>query len=407
MGGSFGVTHFFLKRIKMKRIVTSILLAAALLTAAGCQQKAKYVFLFIGDGMGFGAVSVTETYLGQTDSTAIGMGQLSFSSFPVLGASATFSADHQRTDSAAGGSALSSGEKFNNDSICISPEGDTIKAITYKLHDAGYKVGIAATVCIDHATPAAFYGRNSHRGNYYDIGSQLASSGFEYFGGGDFNRPDQEQPDCFSRAEAAGYAIAYGRDEFAAKKGAGKVIFFQKRDTTHATNQLPTRLERLQRNNPDDITLTELVQGAIDVLDNPKGFFVMAEGSMIDWAAHSNDVAGLVNETIDMSDAIEVALEFYKKHPKNTLIVVTADHETGGPACNKPQLDKIRALAEPSGDTNLSDVSKMAGIGWTTGSHTADRVPVYAIGAGSEKFAGEIDNTQISRKIMEAMGINF
>ena len=402
----------------MKRIVTITLIALTLLCATGCTKKAKYVFLFIGDGMGFGAVSVTETYLGQVDSTAIGMGQLAFSSFPVLGAAATFSADHQRTDSAAGGSALSTGEKVNNDSICIGPEGDTLTSISYKIHDAGYKVGIMATVCIDHATPAAFYGRSNHRGNYYEIGSQLGSTGFEFFGGGDFNRPDREQPDCFAKAGAAGYAIAYGREDFAAKKDAGKVIFFQSRDTARNTNQLPTRLERIARNNPEDITLKELVAGAIDVLDNPKGFFMMAEGSMIDWAAHSNDVAGLVNETLDMSDAVEVALEFYRKHPKNTLIVVTADHETGGPATNKPKLYKLQSMLEPasedtnvdnymSGEHSLSEVSKIAGIGWTAGSHTADRVPVFAIGAGSEKFAGEIDNTDIPRKICEAMGIDL
>ncbi len=369
--------------------------------------------------MGFGAVSVTETYLGQTDSTAIGMGQLAFSSFPVMGAASTYSADHQRTDSAASGTALSTGEKVNNDSICIGPEGDTLTGIAYKIHDAGYKVGIMATVCIDHATPAAFYGRSSHRGDYYEIGSQLGSTGFEFFGGGDFNRPDKGQPDCFAKAEAAGYSIAYGRDDFAAKKGAGKIVFFQSRDTARNTNQLPTRLERIARNNPADITLKELVSGAVDVLDNPKGFFMMAEGSMIDWAAHSNDVAGLVNETIDMSDAVEVALEFYRKHPKNTLIIVTADHETGGPATNKPTLYKLQSMLEPSsgnetnvdnymsGEHSLSEVSKIAGIGWTAGSHTADRVPVYAIGAGSGKFAGEIDNTDIPRKICEAMGVEF
>ena len=139
---------------------------------------------------------------------------------------------------------------------------------------------------------------------------------------------------------------------------------------------------------------------------------------MIDWAAHSNDVAGLVNETLDMSDAVEVALEFYRKHPKNTLIVVTADHETGGPATNKPKLYKLQSMLEPtsedtnvdnymSGEHSLSEVSKIAGIGWTAGSHTADRVPVFAIGAGSEKFAGEIDNTDIPRKICEAMGIDL
>ena len=393
--------------------------AAVIITASCCQEpKAQYVFLFIGDGMGFGAVSVAETYLAQAESEdAIGMGQLAFSSFPVMGASATFSADHQRTDSAAGGTALSSGEKVNNSSVCIAPSGDTLTSIAYKLHDAGYKIGIAATVCIDHATPASFFGRNENRGNYYQIGSQLATSGFEFFGGGDFNRPDQEQPDCFTRAEEAGYSIAYGREEFAAKKGDDKVVFFQKRDTARATNQLPTRLERLQRNNPDDITLAELVSGAIECLDNKKGFFVMAEGSMIDFAAHSNDLAGMINETLDFSDAIEVALEFYRKHPKNTLIVVTADHETGGPACNKPQLFKVKAMCDPvegtnvdnymSGENNLSDISKEAGIGWTSGSHTADRVPVYAIGAGCEKFSAEMDNTEIPRKICEAMGLNF
>lgn len=383
------------------------------------QPKAKYVFLFIGDGMGFGAVSVAETYLAQAESEdAIGMGQLAFSSFPVMGASATFSADHQRTDSAAGGSALSTGEKVNNGSICIAPSGDTLTSIAYKIHDQGFKVGIAATVCIDHATPAAFFGRNENRGNYYQIGSQLGESGFEFFGGGDFNHPEDEQPDCFTKTEAAGYTIAYGRDEFANKKGeADKIVFFQKRDTTRATNQFPTRLERIQRNNPDDLSLAELVEAGIGCLDNPKGFFIMAEGSMIDWAAHSNDLPSLINETIDMSDAVEIALDFYRQHPDNTLIVVTADHETGGPACNKPKLYKVKTMCDPAEGTNVdnymsgenlkSDISAEAGIGWTAGSHTADRVPVYAIGAGSELFSGEMDNTDIPRKICEAMGIIF
>lgn len=406
----------------MKITKTLLLSLITIVIASSCcekQPKAQYVFLFIGDGMGFGAVSVAETYLAQAEGEdAIGMGQLAFSSFPVMGASATFSANSQRTDSAAGGTALSSGEKVNNSSICISPSGDTLRSIAYKIHDAGYKVGIAATVCIDHATPAAFFGRSADRGNYYEIGSQLGESGFEFFGGGDFNRPDQEQPDCFSKAESAGYTIAYGREEFSQKKGdADKIIFFQKRDTSRATNQFPTRLERIERNNPDDLTLAELVESGIEHLDNKKGFFMMAEGSMIDWAAHSNDLPGMIYETLDMSDAIEVALEFYRKHPDNTLIVVTADHETGGPACNKPQLNKVKTMCEPSEGTNVdnymsggnnrAELSKEAGIGWTTGSHTADRVPVFAIGAGSEKFSGEMDNTDIPRKICEAMGINF
>jgi alkaline phosphatase len=403
----------------MKRIVTYILLTLTLICATGCKQKAKYVFLFIGDGMGFGAVSVTEAYLAQGEAgSAQGMGQLAFSDFPVMGAASTYSANAQVTDSAASGSALSTGEKVDNDSICIGPDGDTLVGIAYKIHDAGYKVGITATVCIDHATPAAFYGRSLHRGYYYEIGSRLADSGFEYFAGGDFNRPDENEPSCYAKAEAAGYAIAYGRDDFEAKKDSDKIVFFQKRDTTHAMTQLPTRLERIARNNPDDISLKEMVARGIEHLDGGKGFFMMAEGSMIDFAAHSNDVPGLIFETIDMSDAIEVAKEFYGKHPKNTLIVVTADHETGGPSCNKHcDLAKVKEMCSPAGESTVDnymdghisreELSKAAHIGWTTGSHTGDRVPVYAIGCGSEKFAGEIDNTDIPRKICEAMGIEF
>ncbi|MBP5504905.1 MAG: alkaline phosphatase [Bacteroidales bacterium] len=402
----------------MKLSKSAILTALVLCLASCSQPKAKYVFLFIGDGMGFGCLSVAETYLAQSEGEgAIGMGKLAFSDFPVMGAASTFSADHQRTDSAASGSALSSGEKFNNSALCISPAGDTIRSIAYKLHDVGYKVGIMATVCIDHATPGAFYGQVSSRGDYYEIGSRLADTGFEFFGGGDFNRPDQAQPTCYEKAESAGYAIAYGREEFQAKKDADKVIFFQKRDTTHNLTQLPTHLERMERNNPDDITLAELVSCAVEKLDNSKGFFMMAEGSMIDYAAHSNNLPDLIFETLDFSDAVAVAMEFYKKHPKNTLIVVTADHETGGPACTRPNLIKVNEMLHPaaetnadnylSGEINLSDLSKTAGVGWTATSHTADRVPVYAIGAGSEKFAGEIDNTDIPRKICEAMGVNF
>ena len=404
---------------KLRNILLAALVAIAA-TACNSAPKAKYVFLFIGDGMGFGCLSIAETYLSQAEEGQIGMGQLSFSDFPVLGAASTYSADHQTTDSAAGGTALASGTKTYNSSICIATSGDTIISIPYKLHDAGYKIGIMSTCGIDHATPGAFYGRADTRGKYYEIGSCMGPSGFEYFGGGDFIRPFEAEPSCYEKAESAGYTITYGREEYNAKKaGADKIVFFQKRDTSRNMSQLPTRLERLQRNKADDLTLAELVQCGIDKLYNDKGFFMMAEGSMIDWAAHSNDLPGMVFETLDFSDAIAVAKDFYRQHPKNTLIVITADHETGGPAGNKPDLAKVKEMFDPTaqgdvnadnymdGEHNKADISKLAGVAWTTGSHTSDRVPVYAIGAGSEKFAGEIDNTEIPRKILEAMGINF
>lgn len=403
----------------MKKISYIVLTLLMMLSMASCnaKPKAKYVFLFIGDGMGFGAVSVTETYLAQADGgMEQGMAPLAFTGFPVLGAASTFSANSQVTDSSAGGTALSTGTKVNNHTMAITPEGDTLTSITYKIHDAGFKVGVAATVCIDHATPGSFYGHNESRSNYYEIGSELGQSGFEFFGGGDFNNPNREgEPSCYEKAEAAGYTIAYGREEFDQKKAdTDKIVFFQKREEGRAMNDIPTYLARHDRNNPDDICLAEIVEKGIEFLDNDKGFFMMAEGSKIDYAAHSNALPGLIYETIDMSNAVEVALEFYKKHPKNTLIVVTADHETGGPACRNPRLSIVKGHCLPEqmpegyvDEAAEGDISDIAGIGWITGNHTGDRVPVFAIGAGSEMFAGCIDNTDIPRRICKAMGVEF
>ena len=392
-----------------------------MLSMASCnaKPKAKYVFLFIGDGMGFGAVSVAETYLAQAEKgEEVGMEPLVFTNFPVLGAASTFSANSQVTDSAAGGTALSTGTKVNNGTVEIDPEGDTLKSIAAKIHDAGYKVGIAATVCIDHATPGSFYGHNHARYNYYEIGSELGNSGYEFFGGGDFNDPNREgQPSCYEKAEAAGYTIAYGREDYDQKKAdAEKIVFFQKREEGRAMNDIPTYLGRHDRNNPDDICLAEIVEKGIEFLENEKGFFMMAEGSKIDFAAHANGLPGLIYETLDMNDAVAIAYEFYKKHPKNTLIVVTADHETGGPSCKGPKLAAVKAHCMPEtttvenyldGEVVGDNISEIAGIGWNTGGHTGDRVPVFAIGAGSEKFAGSIDNTDIPKRICEAMGVAF
>ena len=172
------------------------------------------------------------------------------------------------------------------------------------------------------------------------------------------------------------------------------------------------------------MTLPIVVEAAIDFLNSKEGFFIMAEGGKIDWAAHGNDVAGTIFETLDMDEAIAVAYEFYKQHPDETLIVVTADHETGGVAVGRDKgytfdltiipEPKINSAAthelsvENYMDMNPKDsLSKAARIGWTTGSHTGGAVPVFAIGAGSESFAGRIDNTDIPKKICAAMGVKF
>jgi len=149
---------------------------------------------------------------------------------------------------------------------------------------------------------------------------------------------------------------------------------------------------------------------------------MMAEGGKIDWAAHSNDLPNTIFETIDMADAIEVAYQFYLKHPKQTLIIVTADHETGGISVGRGKgyslylnhVDSIKAqksdvsIATYMNDkTALDSLSIVSKIGWTTTSHTGGGVPVYAIGAHSDLFAGRMDNTEIPHKICDAMGVKF
>ena len=170
------------------------------------------------------------------------------------------------------------------------------------------------------------------------------------------------------------------------------------------------------------MTLPQIVEAAISVLErNPKGFFMMAEGGLIDWTAHSQDLAGTIFEILDFDQAIAVANAFYERHPKETLIVVTADHETGGIALGRKGynfdltvIDKIKnASASTDVEQYMNDpksidsVNEEARIGWTTTSHCGGPVPVWAKGVGSELFAARQDNTDIPKKICAAMGVQF
>ena len=291
----------------------------------------------------------------------------------------------------------------------------------YKIHEAGFPVGITTSVTIDHATPASFYANSAARSDYYDIAEQLPQSGFEFFGGGGFygvQNPKEKEKSLYDIASEAGYEFAYGTDEYEAKKaGAEKMILFQKGDKKNS--DLPYVQERVE----GDLELPQVVESAIDFLNNEDGFFLMVEGGKIDWAAHSNDLAGTVFEMLDFDRAVAVAYEFYKQHPEETLIVVTADHETGGVTLGREKgYVYDLSVVVPSGKRNGEDgtdvsnymsgvsvdsLSKVAKIGWTTTSHTGGAVPVFAIGAGSGMFAGRQDNTDIPEKICRAMGVKF
>ena len=337
----------------LNKHVLLILTLAILSFQSSEAQRAKYVFYFIGDGMGVNQVNGAETYLAALDGR-IGTTPLLFPSFPYVGLITTQSADHGITDSAAAGTALAGGKKTYNGAIGLMEDRKTpIISIAQKAKEHGAAVGVTTSVTVDHATPAVFYAHAENRNMYYEIGKQLAPSGFDFFAGSDFMSPTGENepegtPDLYQQTTEAGYTIVRGYDEYLAKcNKADKMVLFQpKADSEEYVQNIPYKVEQ----QPGNLSLQQITRAAIDFLSKKqkqkKGFFVMIEGGMIDKACHANDAASYIHELIDMDSCVRIAYDFYLKHPKETLIVITADHETGGLSLGRGgyqlNLDKLR-----------------------------------------------------------------
>ncbi len=394
-------------------VIFSMLALVSFSPATDKAPHPKYVFLFIGDGMGLAQATAAEDYLAAKQGRH-GSDNLSFTQFPAMGLVTTYSANALVTCSSAAATALGTGYKTNNGMLGVDPDGKKLQALTYPLHQAGYKVGIATSVSIDHATPGGFYASDTSRSNYYAIASQIATTGFDFFAGGGFLQPDGQQPTVFEQLEKAGYRIVRGPEGAAqVTTSTTKTVLIQADDKP--ADALPYAIDR----KADDLTLSQITQAAINALQNKKGFFAMIEGGKIDWASHVNDGATMIHEVIDFSEAIKIAVEFYKKYPTETLIVVTADHETGGMsvgangkyAFNPLVFDEqTRSLPyDPSKKEYdfVNNLNKKALCGWTSKTHTGIMVPVYAIGAGSQQFTGKLDNTDIPKRIAALMGINL
>ena len=313
----------------MKKLIYTLLLVLMTVTAHG---QAKYVFYFIGDGMGVNQVNGTEMYQVEFQKGIIGVEPLLFTQFPVGTMATTFSATNSVTDSAAAGTALATGEKTYNHAISVDVDKNPLQTVAEKAKKAGKKVGVTTSVSVDHATPASFYAHQPDRDMYYEIALDLPKANFDFYAGGGFLKPNttfdkKEAPSIFPIFEQAGYTVARGYQDYKDKAAkADKMILIQREGANPSC--LPYALDRKE----GDLTLAQITESAIDFLTKgkDKGFFLMVEGGKIDWACHANDAATVFNEVKDMDDAIKVAYEFYKKHPKETLIVVTADHETGG-----------------------------------------------------------------------------
>ena len=310
-----------------------ILLGVLLVTACAMGQ-AKYVFMFIGDGMGPHQVLSTEMYLAELEGK-IGRKQLLMTTFPFSGQVATFSASSGITDSAASGTCLATGKKTNNGVIGLASDSTPVTSVAARLKQEGWGVGIMTSVTIDHATPSAHYAHTPSRENYYTIGTHLIESNYDFFGGAGFSRPldenDKTAPNLYDLAQQKGYAIAAGYVDAQQNVSAGKMILLPtnyKDNYTSFAGALPYAIDRTET----DLTLSQIVEVAIKRLSSYDRFFMMAEGGKIDYASHANDGATVLHEVMDFDAAIQVAYQFYLQHPDETLIVVTADHETGGMA---------------------------------------------------------------------------
>lgn len=426
-----------------------------LIVAVGYAKGPKYIFYFIGDGMGPSHVLGTELYLGELQGVIGRPQKLCFTQFPESAFVTTYSATNGVTDSAASGTALSTGHKTYNAAIGVGRDTVEVYSVAADLADKGMAIGVATTVPINHATPSAFYAHNMSRHNYDEIAPWMLEAGYDFYAGGDVKGYDETRKNVYDKAKEQGYTIARGYNDYLAKaEGAEKMMLYQKDVAT----ELPYAINRTEK----DLTLAQITAAGIDFLEekSKKGFFMMIEGGKIDYAAHNDDGATVFQEVLDFDAAVAVAYEFYKKHKDETLIIVTADHETGGLvlgyrgdytlylkalSSQKVSVERMIEILQAEKETTwerleqlvkknigvgirnkkangervtvdydlareiaynaVYDLNRSAALSWASGNHSGTFVPLFAIGKGADMFNGVIDNTDIPKIIRQLKGV--
>ena len=361
----------------MKRItLISLICLICLGTMSACGQKKEKepvkplnVIYMIGDGMALPQVYAALLASGES---------MTFTEFPYIGVVDTRSASNDITDSAAGGTALASDHRTSNAMLGVNPDSIPVMTVLEAMKAHGKKTGIVVTSYVTHATPAAFYAKVPHRKQYEDIAMQLAETDNVdlIIGGGrkHFNQR-KDSLDLIDRMEnELGWTVYADLNEV--NDTCKKYVVLAD------DNHMPKAAER------GDF-LPRAIKTALRTLDTTatNGFFLMVEGSQIDFACHANDSLWMMDEMMDFDYAVKVALDYAKKKG-NTLVVVTADHETGG-----------LTLPDPKG--KYSDVV----FDYSTSSHTCLPVLVYAYGPGAERFTGWMQNKDLKGKIMDACGL--
>jgi alkaline phosphatase len=386
-------------------LISTFLLALA---ATSCcnntdeEVKVKNVIYVIGDGMGLGAVS--SLVLAEDEVTG-------FEQAPVVGLAETCSANNYVTDSPAGGTALATGTRTNNGYLGVDPEGRQLTSILRKAQTLGKKTGIVVNTTLTEATPAAFYAGVTSRKMTYDIAKQFVESQVDIAIGGGLdhfiNRPDSL--DLTATLIDKGYDV-YLHWETVLNTSSDKFVGILPLTDLHrresgnknanaaegqevclaAKLAAATESADVSHLSEPTVYLEKATAKALDVLsrNNKDGFFLMIESAIIDGYGHNNDSDGMVVEMKEFDCTLRQLVEYVDQHPE-TLLVVTADHETGGTGVDYNSLDP--------------NDPKPVRLSFSTHGHTGTLVPIFAYGAGSEAFAGVMKNTDLPEKIEQLM----
>ncbi len=333
---------------------------------------AKNVIFMVGDGMGLSQITAGMYANGNS---------IAFEKFRKIGFHKCYAYNDLVTDSAAGATAFSTGHKTYNGAIGVGPDTLALETIIEEAEERGYHTGMVTSSTIVHATPASFIAHNRLRRNYEEIAADFLETDIDLFIGGGlkyFNRR-QDGRDLTAELEQKGYFMS---DYF--KEDLDQIDFSEHSKVGYLTSDadpLPVAQGRDY--------LPSATSKALDFLHakskGEKGFFLMIEGAQIDWGGHANNGEYIVSEMIDFSKTIDVVWEFIQYHPE-TIVIITADHETGGLAINKgSRLDSLD-------------------MRFTSDYHTADMIPVFAEGPGDEEFMGIYENTAIYNKMRRAFG---
>ncbi|NND88537.1 MAG: alkaline phosphatase [Flavobacteriaceae bacterium] len=331
-------------------------------------KKPKNIILLIGDGMGLSQISLAQFY---------GDGDSNFERFQHIGLLKNSADDKLVTDSAASATSYATGEKTYNGAIGLKRDSIYVPNIVENVSQNGWSTGIIATSSITHATPASFYAHAKSRHMHEAIATALVTSDIDFFAGGGlkyFNKRLDER-DLLLELKLNGFAIDTLTLPLATRKGKVGMLL--------ADDGLPKMIE-----GRGNFLAKATSLGLNHLGQNKKGFFLMVEGSQIDWAGHSNEVEYLIAEQLDFDETVGIALDYAEKHGE-TLVIVTADHETGG-----------FTLAAKSGDYDTIEPS------FSTYNHSATMIPIFAKGPGASLFNGVYENTEVYHKLMSLLRKN-